>query len=138
MVSVYIKLFHGRQSPDEELDDWGFEGPVLGPFPYSHITYGYHLKFGAGLEIGSVFIEELFLRDELLECFGSLYGDFSVFDEAALKDSPSDLKQWEQTNKVLQTPDKLLPTLINEGAWIKNYVEHKCKSKSSGRKKGRR
>jgi hypothetical protein len=31
---VYLELYHGRHSPDENLDDWGFEGPVLGPFPY--------------------------------------------------------------------------------------------------------
>ena len=39
-MSVYVELFHGHHFPGEELDDWGFQGPILGPFPYFHITYG--------------------------------------------------------------------------------------------------
>jgi hypothetical protein len=28
---VYLQLFHGRKTPDEQMSGWGTEGPVLGP-----------------------------------------------------------------------------------------------------------
>ena len=31
-TGVYLHLFHGRAEPDQSLDDWGEQGPVLGPF----------------------------------------------------------------------------------------------------------
>lgn len=36
---MYLKLIHGRKSPEEQLDNWGFEGPVIGPIKYVHATY---------------------------------------------------------------------------------------------------
>jgi hypothetical protein len=27
---VYLQLFHGRKTPDEQMSGWGTEGPVLG------------------------------------------------------------------------------------------------------------
>jgi hypothetical protein len=36
---LYLHLFHGRNTPDEKLDDWGFQGPYFGPLDYFHITY---------------------------------------------------------------------------------------------------
>jgi hypothetical protein len=44
-MTVYLHLFHGRNTVDEELDDWGFDGGVLGPFKYLHMTYCSDLKF---------------------------------------------------------------------------------------------
>src|SRR5690349_3416947 len=35
-IGVLLELFHGRKSPDEELNDWGSSGPVLGPFRWIH------------------------------------------------------------------------------------------------------
>jgi hypothetical protein len=43
-MPVYLHLFHGRKSPDEQLDDWGEDGPVLGPLKYVHTTYARDLK----------------------------------------------------------------------------------------------
>jgi len=36
---LYIRLFHGRTNPDQNMDDWGFDGPVLGPYKFVHTTY---------------------------------------------------------------------------------------------------
>ena len=36
---VYLHLTHGRMSPDEQLSDWGRDGPCLGPFRWVHLTY---------------------------------------------------------------------------------------------------
>jgi hypothetical protein len=32
-------IFHGRKTPDEDLDDWGFEGPTLDGILWIHFTY---------------------------------------------------------------------------------------------------
>ena len=39
MGRLYVELFHGRTNPDQGMDDWGFQGPVLGPFEEVHVTY---------------------------------------------------------------------------------------------------
>lgn len=72
---VYLELFHGRSTEDEVLDDWGEEGPVLGPFPFVHVTYGCHIKCqDSGLDLA--------ITPGGLVPFGSkFYGDWSVFDE---------------------------------------------------------
>ena len=37
---LYLHLYHGRTPADLQLDDWGSEGPFLGPFDFFHDTYG--------------------------------------------------------------------------------------------------
>src|SRR3546814_15424074 len=44
VVSVYLHLFHGRNSPDQDMDDWGFDGPTIGPPDYVHTTYGDNIQ----------------------------------------------------------------------------------------------
>ena len=41
---LYIRLFHGRTDPDQDMDDWGFDGPVLGPYQFAHTTYTCHYE----------------------------------------------------------------------------------------------
>ncbi len=36
---MYLKLLHGRKNPDEELQDWGADGPWIGPLVWFHCTY---------------------------------------------------------------------------------------------------
>ena len=43
---LYIRLFHGRTNPNQDMDDWGFDGPVLGPYQFAHTTYVSHVKLG--------------------------------------------------------------------------------------------
>lgn len=45
-MGLYLHLFHGRRTPTETLDDWGFEGPALGPLDYVHTTYAHDVKLG--------------------------------------------------------------------------------------------
>ena len=35
-----MHLFHGRNAPDEEMDDWGFSGPTLTGIESVNWTYG--------------------------------------------------------------------------------------------------
>ena len=70
----YPKLFHGRERPDEQMENWGEPGPVFGPFPYFHVTYGCEIKFDddAG--------RHLHIVDDVVYYDGMFYGDWSVFD----------------------------------------------------------
>ena len=71
----YLKLWHGRETVDEEMDSWGTSGPVFGPFPFFHMTYDCEITFSE--ENGHI----LKVIDELVYYDGVYYGDWSFFDE---------------------------------------------------------
>jgi len=39
-------LIHGRKNPDDEMNDWGFDGPVLEGVEYLVVTYNTHYRLG--------------------------------------------------------------------------------------------
>lgn len=41
---LYLGLFHGRDAIDDVPDDWGFDGPVIGPLEFVHTTYAPEIK----------------------------------------------------------------------------------------------
>jgi hypothetical protein len=43
-MPVYVELFHGRDSVNSELADWGSQGPILGPLKYVYTTYATDVK----------------------------------------------------------------------------------------------
>lgn len=71
--NLYVRLFHGRNRPDESMSDWGFDGPVIGPVGVSW-TYG-SLKLHAP---GWNDHEELRTRDALVWYDGKYYGDLEI------------------------------------------------------------
>lgn len=73
-MAVYLHLFHGRDSIDDQLSDWGDNGPVLGPLPYVHVTYHSEIKIGDDYE-------PLRIVRDLVLYKGKYYGDWSIFDE---------------------------------------------------------
>ncbi len=74
---VYLELFHGRADPDEDLDDWGEEGPVFGPYEYIQTSYATHLKmWKPGPDEG---LHELCVDRGLVFYGGRWYGDWLVF-----------------------------------------------------------
>ena len=117
-MSVYLELFHGRNTPDEELDDWGPNGPIFGPYDWVHITYTCHIKLGKN---NGDDVDELCIVDDLVYYGGKFYGDFSVFSddlivperpirrfEPALKDrmepfdkDKADFGDWRERNAAL-------------------------------------
>jgi hypothetical protein len=129
---IYVDFNHGRNSSDEDPDGWGFDGPILGPFPYCHITYGCHIKLGDGS-----IPEELALRvDGLVELFSSYYGDFTVTDERTVLESPNLLKRCVETKRILNLNGKELPLLLGHNEqWVKNYFTFKCLPDKPKRKK---
>jgi hypothetical protein len=77
-MTVYLKLLHGRDDPNQQMDDWGFYGPTLGPFEAVHFTYATHVRcFPAGSDGDSEAVELCFF-DDLLVYDGKYYGDFEI------------------------------------------------------------
>lgn len=70
----WLRLWHGHQHPNEQLDGWGEDGPTFGPFPFFHMTYGCDIKFG---EDGYC----LNLVEEFVYYDGMYYGDWSFCDQ---------------------------------------------------------
>ena len=98
-MSMYLRLWHGRQNPNEDLDDWGTDGPILGPFDSIGGTYCSDLKAFSGddHEVWFTFHQDLLYYD------GMFYGDWSVCQDAGVRvekadqgkaDLPKDLKDW--------------------------------------------
>lgn len=89
---LYLVLFHGRKTPDEELEDWGSDGPCI-PIEGFHTTYGEHkvhlsplfpierwpemeaIGFTAGSPDNWL---EIPFKDGLLKCNGIYYGDWYI------------------------------------------------------------
>jgi len=95
---LYIRLFHGRTNPDQNMDDWGFDGPVLGPYKFVHTTYTSRIKLGR-LD-GNC--DELFIHEDMLYYDGCYYGDWSVFCKKLLKDSKYQASEFEQSKADLR------------------------------------
>lgn len=78
---VYLYLMHGRKDPEQDMDDWGLEGPYIGPLRNMHTTYAstLHLKFADGKETGPLYPEVMCIADDMLYWDGVYYGDWSVF-----------------------------------------------------------
>ena len=80
-TGVYVRLFHGRLDPNENMNDWGFDGPLLGPFESVHFTYKWHVRC---LPLSSQEKEvEFEFNDDLLFYDGKYYGDFEIVADPA-------------------------------------------------------
>jgi hypothetical protein len=73
---VFVHLLHGRDDPDQDMTDWGFAGPVLGPFEAVHFTYRDHIRCIIDARSGAE--TALHYRDDLLVHDGAFYGDFEI------------------------------------------------------------
>lgn len=85
---VYLELYHGRQDPKEDLDDWGSEGPILGPLNSVCTTYLQTIRLlrftdENGERLSGDDIVECFMAvyDDMLYYDGVFYGDWAVFSE---------------------------------------------------------
>lgn len=104
---LYLRLYHGRATVGEQMEDWGSDGPVIGPLASIHVTYMSQLQFAAAPDVMERFFPEVMAQwraggvsnghgplcdwqfnviDDLIEYGGTLYGDWSTFladDQAA-------------------------------------------------------
>ncbi len=97
---LYLRLYHGRATADEQMEDWGSDGPVIGPLVSIHVTYMCHVKFATTPDVMERFFPDVMAQwrargvsnghgpvcdwqfnviDDLIEYGGTLYGDWSTF-----------------------------------------------------------
>ncbi len=85
---LYLALFHGRVRPDEQMNDWGFNGPIIGPLEWVHTTYALHvrLKFMSSTDEILYFeksecpdAHDIYAADDMVVYGDKYYGDWSVF-----------------------------------------------------------
>ena len=89
---LYIRLFHGRTDPNQDMDDWGTDGPVLGPYIFAHTTYASHLKLGRP----DGHCDELYVHAEDMVFYdGVYYGDWSIFNQDTLKEGGYQVSQFD-------------------------------------------
>ena len=89
---LYIRLFHGRCDPQEEMNDWGTDGPVFGPYKFVHTTYKNYIRLN-NLEDNC---EELYLSEDMLFYDDMYYGDWSVMSEEVFEKSGFTVTNFEQ------------------------------------------
>jgi hypothetical protein len=86
LPGLYLGLFHGRHGPREEMEDWGFDGPMIGPLKWFHTTYACTLRiaFERGEDamryFGTHQTEQFLTLDgDLLVFEGKYYGDWTAY-----------------------------------------------------------
>jgi len=89
-ANVYIHLYHGRTSIDEKLDDWGWNGPVLGPYESIQLTYGTHIKMHKFDHF-----DDLGMVEDLIYYNGYYYGDASIFSSDDAPESVEEYAYWK-------------------------------------------
>ena len=90
---LYIRLFHGRTDPEQDMDDWGTDGPIFGPYIHAHTTYSSMLRLGR--TDGNC--DELQIHHEGMVYYdGVYYGDWSVFDAQVLEKSQIKISVFQQ------------------------------------------
>ena len=86
-MPLYLELWHGRDYPDEQLDDWGKQGPVLGPFDYVHIVYLTHIQARYSNSDKVLDMDEIRIVNDLILYAGVYYGDCAIHSEETVKSS---------------------------------------------------
>lgn len=81
---VALQLTHGRVHPDEQLSQWGSDGPVF-LVSYVHVTYAGSLRLGLPEPPGD---GELHYVEDLLFYDGRYYGDWSVLPASEVERDP--------------------------------------------------
>jgi hypothetical protein len=106
---LYLRLFHGRKDPAQEMDDWGSDGPIFGPYLFAHTTYQCHLKLGRS-DGGC---DELYIvATDLLYYDGVYYGDWSVFGDDELKEDGFELSVFDSSKAKLPKLERCQAKII--------------------------
>lgn len=121
-MAVYLRLFHGRMTPHEDLNGWGFEGPIFGPIDSVHMTYLSTISIGEDPDDNLVIESEF----GLIRYSGSLYGDMSISSDLNVEGGSTILQdQWRRTQEVLKTTVHDWPLMIHDPEpWVKNYARY--------------
>ena len=89
---MYLRLFHGRSDPNQDMDEWGSYGPVLGPYELIHSAYAFSLELG-----NNDTCDELFYHGGMVYYDGIYYANWTVFDDPTLNDGRYQPTAFEQS-----------------------------------------
>ena len=84
---LYLDCFHGRYLVKQDMDDWGFQGPRIGPLKWVHLTYASDVKIAFENEEDAKafgcdqFMTMIDFVDGLFPFGGAYYGDISTYVE---------------------------------------------------------
>jgi hypothetical protein len=73
---MYLRLYHGRTDPAQEMDGWGFDGPTVGPLSSYVHTYCCHFRIHGERDTSELWLEK---HDDMIRWDGCFYGDMEVF-----------------------------------------------------------
>lgn len=83
---LFLGLLHGRDDPKQRMDEWGFNGPMIGPLKWVHTTYTCTIRIAfehpsdALRYFGMSDTEQcLELNGDMLTFGGKFYGDWTVY-----------------------------------------------------------
>jgi hypothetical protein len=71
-----IEVTIGRHDPNEQMDDWGFDGPTFGPLSCYVQTYCRTFRIYAECDDNELWLDT---HDDMIRWDGCFYGDFEVF-----------------------------------------------------------
>ncbi len=73
---MYLRLYHGRTDPDQDMDEWGFDGPTFGPLSSYVHTYCSTFRIHGECDTRELWLETHYDMIRWSDCF---YGDMEVF-----------------------------------------------------------
>ena len=101
-MKIYVRLYHGRKTAEDHLDDWGANGPIIGPVGITW-TYG-SIKLH-----GEEDFSELIMINDLIYFDGMYYGDFEIVTGIKLANDLSramkvNIVSWPTFNRINKPP----------------------------------
>ncbi len=76
MNQMYLSLFHGRADPEQQMEDWGEDGPTFGPYDNIQVTYGTDLKMTNDAQTDNMTLSG---ASGLIYYDGMYYGDLAIW-----------------------------------------------------------
>lgn len=123
-MSLYIDFFHGYSHTDDVLDDWGFKGPILGPFKKINIDSIFNIFEGLTIKIVALSKEiniPVCNYYGAIPIIGSYFCLTDIINEKQFNKEKED--RIEKTQKVLSTPYDKINILLNDSdEWVRNFA----------------
>ena len=101
---LILRLYHGRKDPNERLEDWGFDGPVIGPISGIVSTYGTIRIFHSGNEL-----VELSYHEDMVVLEECYYGDMEIVSIDNIKENGWSLTHPKEFRKKTEKPQEQKP-----------------------------
>jgi hypothetical protein len=73
---MYLRLYHGRTDPGQQMEDWGFVGPTFGPLSCYVHTYCCTFRIHGDGGTSELWLET---HDDMVRWDSCFYGDMEVF-----------------------------------------------------------